>query len=542
MKKLLKWNKQKKLRNFITISLIILVVAGPILLSEDPSAFKPQQAQQMGLPAGGPFEYVVVGSTSIESIVGRLINWKQLRGLTAGFVSIQYINQSYTGLDLAEKVRNFCLEANATWNTKYLLLIGVEPEIPIRYLYAPDPHYDDVALSNWTDNLVPSDQYFSGISTNWDDDGDLRYGEDPNEADWAADIYVGRIPLSNPVDIQDAVDRIIQYELGPLTGAINESLLLGSILQQQQSLGNFLTDANGTKYTAEILLPLLEAAGLNTTQLYEWETGTSPPPPSNLTDLEFKWLIGNYSYALINIMANGKINELGRSYTDFTSGWNSLLTTLQAGSYNFSGNPLMVLGYGITAGIDHNTTGDPSRTPLAISLMQNLNGPIAVIGYTRGAWYTPGNNTETGMAALLNMYFWQNFLNRTDYRAAPAFYQAKEVFSHLLSGASSPAAERIWKLLCAQMYIGDPETPIWWNTTKQVEIDAPPIVFEDSLIQIRITNSTGTGLNNSLIRIQDDSGIINEVTTNITGYAWLRVPSTIGNYSLYAEHADYDYA
>ena len=98
-----------------------------IALTEEP---------RLGLPAGGPYEYVIVAPSSVQSIVGGLINWKLLRGISAVFIAIEDINASYIGADLQEKLHNFCFEINATWNTKYLLLIGSEQEIPLRYFPA----------------------------------------------------------------------------------------------------------------------------------------------------------------------------------------------------------------------------------------------------------------------------------------------------------------------------------------------------------------------------------------------------------------------
>ncbi|MHA1861690.1 MAG: C25 family cysteine peptidase [Candidatus Ranarchaeia archaeon] len=537
--------KLNSIRRVTVISILCLVIATSMLVSSNqltPVSPLDHNRQKLGLPAGGPYDYVIIGPSRIEPIVGGLINWKMIRGLKARFISIEDVNISYSGIDLSEKLRNFCSDMSSNWGTKYLLLIGSTQEIPLRYFATPDEHYDDPHLGGWNDSLSPSDQYYAGVTSNWDDDGDLVYGERLDDTpDWAADIYVGRIPLDNDVSIQTAVKRIINYEKAIVTGAVNESLLIGSILRQQASTGVFLGDANGSKYTYDVVRSLFKDINLNVTQLLEWEKGTSPPPPSNLTMLDFKWLIGNRSWSIINFMTNAKIYDVGRSYTDFENGWNSTLNAYQANTYNFSGNPLMVFGYGITAGIDFSYSA-PEKKPLVIALMENDNGPIAVIGYSRGAWYTEGNDTANGMAALLNKYFWQNFLNRTDHRAGPAFYRAREVFSHQLSGADEATARKIWKLLASQMFIGDPETPIWWNSTNQVQINISNQLYEDSLVSVHVTNSTGYGLDQALVRIQGEDGAINQAYTNSSGYALVRAPSVTGNYTVYAEHSDYDYA
>jgi len=120
--------------------------------------------------------------------------------------------------DTAAKIRNFIRYIHQEWGTKYVLLGGDVETIPVRKLY--------VNLSNWHSSLVgevpiegwiPSDLYFGCLDGTWNDDFDKKFGERKNysideEADFVAEVYIGRAPVDNKYDVATFVNKIIQFE------------------------------------------------------------------------------------------------------------------------------------------------------------------------------------------------------------------------------------------------------------------------------------------------------------------------------------------
>jgi len=120
--------------------------------------------------------------------------------------------------DTAAKIRNFIRYIHQEWRTKYVLLGGDVETIPVRKLY--------VNLSNWHSSYVgevpiegwiPSDLYFGCLDGTWNDDFDKKFGERRNysideEADFVAEVYIGRAPVDNKYDVATFVNKIIQFE------------------------------------------------------------------------------------------------------------------------------------------------------------------------------------------------------------------------------------------------------------------------------------------------------------------------------------------
>jgi parallel beta-helix repeat protein len=120
--------------------------------------------------------------------------------------------------DTAAKIRNFIRYIYQEWGTKYVLLGGDVETIPVRKLY--------VNLSNWHSSLIgevpiegwiPSDLYFGNLDGTWNDDFDNKFGERKNysindEADFIAEVYIGRAPVDNKYDVATFVNKIIQFE------------------------------------------------------------------------------------------------------------------------------------------------------------------------------------------------------------------------------------------------------------------------------------------------------------------------------------------
>jgi len=111
------------------------------------------------LPPGGPYEYVIITSSSLESEFEPLVDQKAARGLTAGIVTTDYIYANYTGTesgDDADKVREFITDAYANWGTQWVLLGGDTDVVAMRAVY--------VDCGAYTTSDLPSDNYFAAAN------------------------------------------------------------------------------------------------------------------------------------------------------------------------------------------------------------------------------------------------------------------------------------------------------------------------------------------------------------------------------------------
>ena len=155
------------------------------------------------------YRYVLVTSEAIRDAstdvtVHDLIAQKEARGLTATIVTIEDVYANYTGVDNAEKLRNFIIDAYTNWETEFVLLGGDINIIPLRYLNAEG-------------TSIPSDLYYQCLDGTYDDNGNGIYGEPTDgpggtDVDLMAEVYIGRASAENEEEMSNFVFKTLAYE------------------------------------------------------------------------------------------------------------------------------------------------------------------------------------------------------------------------------------------------------------------------------------------------------------------------------------------
>jgi parallel beta-helix repeat protein len=120
--------------------------------------------------------------------------------------------------DTQAKIRNFIRFARSEWNTDYVLLGGDVETLPVRMLYVNISGWDGGFILNRTiEAEIPSDLYYAALQGTWNDDCDEHFGERKeysisDEADFNAEVYVGRAPVDGKNDIATFVKKVINFE------------------------------------------------------------------------------------------------------------------------------------------------------------------------------------------------------------------------------------------------------------------------------------------------------------------------------------------
>ena len=178
------------------------------------------------------YAYVIVTSEELMNAAGpyaltNLLAHKQSRGLTATMVSTTDIYANYTGVDNAEKVRNFIVDAYNNWETDYVLLAGDTNVVPMRKLRC--------SASGEVDDL-PSDLYFQCLDGPYDYDGDGLWGEPTDgegggDVDLAAEVYIGRASAEDTNEMANFVYKTLAYERETETAEyLHTALMCGEYL------------------------------------------------------------------------------------------------------------------------------------------------------------------------------------------------------------------------------------------------------------------------------------------------------------------------
>jgi hypothetical protein len=239
-------------------------------------------------------DFVIITTNSLLSSVTPLVEWETSKGRTVEVVTTSWINSSYGGYDLAERMRNFLRDKypSGEWGIEDVLLIG---------------HYDDVPMRRtWQDldyGKPETDFYYAELSKpdnqSWDDDEDHRYGEDSDPIDFYAEVNVGRIPWSDPSTVLSICEKSVAYEQNDDPAFKKNILLLGAFFWND--------DPNPRTDTAVLMEAKVDQPWMNDwTMIRMYEEGHSDFPMDydlNNSNVVSVWSSG--SFAFVNWAGHG---------------------------------------------------------------------------------------------------------------------------------------------------------------------------------------------------------------------------------------------
>jgi len=160
----------------------------------------------------GQYDMVIISPSSFSSELQPLVDHKNSIGVKTRLVTLDEIYNSYNGRDKPEQIKYFIKHALDHWNIKYVLLVGDANKVPVRYTYPQDG--EEI---RFVSDLYYADIYgYSGFSS-WDSNGNDIFGEyeyygKTDKVDLYPDVYVGRLACSSSSDVENVVEKIIDYE------------------------------------------------------------------------------------------------------------------------------------------------------------------------------------------------------------------------------------------------------------------------------------------------------------------------------------------
>ena len=376
------------------------------------------------------YDYVIITNSELNSSFQPLINWKISKGLSAKTVLMEDIikdsKYNSNGLfgdgtgtplfnDTQAHIRNFIKDAYLNWGTSYVLLGGDDEIVPVRGVYDYAGTYSDYG--------IPCDMYYGALDGSWDKDNDTIFGEAVyrwngrenasagEEADFYAEVYIGRATVDTPQEATNFVNKTVAYEQSPQAGYLNKALMVG------QTLDDVTQGANG-KDTVTDMMPQY-----TTTRLYDRD--------------------GTYSKtAVINAMNSGThiVNHDGHSNYQGVMGLSRSEVDALANNQHF-------LAYSLgcySAAFDTATSG--TLEAVAEHFILGQHGAFAYIGNTRYGWYCPASHDGPGETYDRSFF---SVLNSVTRNLGKALQLSKE---------QEPLLDR-WTYFTLNL-LGDPETEI----------------------------------------------------------------------------------
>ena len=381
------------------------------------------------VPPGGPFDHVIITSSSYASYFQRLVDWHNQKGVRDTVFTTSWIYSSYGGADYQEKIRNFIIDANSSWGTIYFLIGGEHQTVPFEY-------------RNYYDENTPSDQYYSDYNDNW-----------------IHDVFVGRVSVGSTTQINTFIDKLLKYEKDPpRTDYPLDVLLIGMDLHPY-ILGEDLKDS------IDNYIPFY----FNVTKVYD----SDPYPPHNHKTETINAL--NAGQNLVNHADHAWIDYMGTG--DRNHGWGIYSSNVDALTNN---DQLSVV---VSLGCDPNRMDANDCIAEHFVIYNPYQAGVAFTGNTRSGWgylFQP-----CALSGKLDWEWWRGLFDRNKYNLGQTLIDSKHNFS-----TSSPDVSL--KRHCEWTFslLGEPEMPIWTDEPDSFAVTHPsalpggispfPVHVEDS--------------------------------------------------------------
>ncbi len=474
---------------------------------------------------------VIINDTSYLDAVTPLVEWKNYKGVK----TIALYNYSdYEGRDKAEKIRNMIKSFYSSHNIRWVLLAGDADEnlIPIRYVYNPDTAEieGESEYSNWDEYYKPTDFYYSDLSGTWDDNGNGIFGESAaksgsvDEISWIPEVYVGRLPANNPLELSLMINKTLNYEKAMNIGNwMNRMLLAGGI----SSYNPPEDEARLTEYIWQNYV----LSDMNFTHLTKTTSSFSPTAPPLLNQLgglnntSFRNNL-NSGYSTIIFAGHGDPTR----FTDATSE-NFYSNTDALSSTNINMPSLVYADVCTTASYDK---GDDSIGERLIK--QSNSGAIGYIGGIRVTWYFENDTNLEKLNRANAKLFWKEFFEEKKFQQGMALYESK--VSYLNSdyfNQPSVSTEQEWerKNLLAYNLLGDPEVDIYTNIPISASNPFTGTYYEGQLVALQIKDIFNNTVPYARLNFRTEDGKNRTIYADKSGNVKFRLPAQINeNYSV----------
>ncbi len=317
------------------------------------------------LPPGGPFDHVVITSSSYASYFQPLVDWHTQKGLKDTVITTTWIYSNYSGSN-KEKIRNFVIDANSGWGTLYFLLGGENGTVPFDY-------------KTYYQESTPSDQYYSDFNDNW-----------------THDVFVGRATVESSTQANTFVDKVLKYEKDPpRTSYPRDALLIGMDLEPS-------THCEYLKEAISNSIPF----NFNLTRVYD-SHGTNHRTAAINALNAGQNLVNHADHAYITVIGTG----------DYWHGWGIYNNDVDALTNNGQLSVVVSLGC------------DPNRMDANDCISEHFviynpnQAGVSFTGNTRSGWAYVGN--PYALSGKLDWEWWKGLFDRNKHDLGQVLIDSK---------------------------------------------------------------------------------------------------------------------
>ncbi|MEO0093489.1 MAG: C25 family cysteine peptidase [candidate division WOR-3 bacterium] len=433
---------------------------------------------------GNEIDYLIITSNTLASNFQPLVEWKTKKGWNTKIRNTNWINSSYSGRDLQEKIRNYIRTCWADSGLKFVLLAGDSSIVPPRLARA----YVNTEIGN-----IPCDLYYADLQWSWDGNNDNIFGDtwttgSGDTVDLYYDVYIGRASVETASEISNFLNKLFTYEKNPNTDYIKRILLPWGVLwsgydskQSQDSIAKYTPAGWTDRY-------------INDTRVVN----------------EVRDSLNN-GFQFCHLVGHG--NDVG---VYWTSTGPAMYHT------GHPGTQTNVNKYLIANSIACYPGNFEYSDCLAESMVNVQNCAVAVIMNSRYGWGTPPN---IGPSELLDFQFYYFFFNYDTFRIGITHAESKEFYRN------SALNQQVWRWCYYELNLfGCPEMPMW----RDIPL-AMTLAFDDTIntgsqtFSVTVTDPSDAPVVNALVCLWKGNEVYVRGYTNASGIVNFTInPTTIG--------------
>lgn len=399
-------------------------------------------------------EYLIIADDDLAASFEPLAQWKTWKGIQTEIVNMSYVTDVYTGVDDAQKLRNFLFDIYQANPPTYILLAGDTPGVPHRNCYATAEGYtDDPSADLYYQDMNDT---APGVDA-WNLDGDGVWGElgGDDNMDYHPDYILGRASVETTSEADIFVAKVLAWENAPDTDDWYMSMgfttgILWSSPYCPGSAGKEKVDTLYTPSTWDI------------TKLYQ-DTGTQSYTATMAmlnTGMQLVNHSGHGSEGSVSIGTSSLSNSDFMSLTNFTErGRPTIWNTIACLSGSFD-------------------TG----TCFAEAWIRSPGGGGFCIMNTRYGWGEPAEPGDQ-WSELVDQEFFAKFFTEDMYNLGVAYMMAKDEFISLI-----PTDTHYDWIAKSNTLFGDPELPMYSAVPDEIQIGDVFLIKDDTELQVSVTS------------------------------------------------------
>jgi len=411
--------------------------------------------------------YIIICPEEFKEEVIPLAVHRTKIGLPSRVYTLESIEGNFSGVDREQQVHRFLRAMHRNYSSfKFLFIVADSEYLMPRPLW----HYA-YDRGQPFENYYYSDVYYAGLDSDWDDDGDGRFGEFSvsgdieGDIDW--DIVVGRLPASTGEEASNYVTKLLRYEKNPPLGSWMGRFLDWASLMEPPNRNidpyryyDYKSNAYKVAMRVESNLPgHLEVKGLYDYPQIEGGNYTVGDGRDTLNRANMLSEF-NGGASMLNFVGQARyeayaLNDYGPPTGDGTNwDWNEPM------SYTdhtlFSNGDMMPFMYASTCDTaKFFQTGYMEDKSLETWLTSPSGGVIGLISSTGTSARGEEMNLSWGNW-YLDEGFWKLFLNSGESHPGNALYQLKEQYRNKWLSPTMEIKETILGMIYTYILLGEP--------------------------------------------------------------------------------------